>query len=217
VFFFTLFFGSILAGISYCGYGVYRRFVPTEAQNETSLGWDLVNDEDKTKVQMAFAHFTKALSLDPSLDSAIIGLGVYYYNKEKDEDNKKAETLFRHALDVNPRSGLAKLWLARLQVRRKDLEGALNLYTEAVDAGEPKIALKEKIEILMDQIDLHWSEVSERYRLANEAIKDITRLLLLSPNEPLLYTYRSSAYAALGRKAESDADHNKSKIVTNPN
>ena len=83
----------------------------------------------------AIVHYRSAVREDPSLITAIVDLGVCYYNLSVPEE---AERLFNLALAREPHQPFALFNLGIVHERRGDNKGALEYFHRALQASPPE-------------------------------------------------------------------------------
>jgi arylsulfatase A-like enzyme/Flp pilus assembly protein TadD len=154
--------------------------VPFE-RGENALAW--------SKPREALGEFGKALSLNPTFDQAALGLGRAHFLLGQDS---LAATSFELALDLNPRSFLARLALAKVYWRQ-------NLPAKA----EPELArvVKEHPELPEGHAD--YAIILAELRKYREAMPEFERALAMEYRDPVFYNYLGITYAELGEREKA--------------
>ena len=80
-------------------------------------------------------QFRAALAKDSTRTTAIVDMGVCYYNLG---DTEEAERLFNFALARDPHQAVALYNLGIVRERRNDFAGALSYYHRALESGPPE-------------------------------------------------------------------------------
>lgn len=119
---------------------------------------------------------------------------------------KNSETLFTHALKINPDSGLAHLNLGLYYREKKDYNKAIQVYTDGIqkEPGYYKLySNRGKVYIDQQQID--------------KAIADYNQCLKLVPNYGVALANRAAAYGMKKEYKKSLADLNKALEINSKN
>jgi len=174
-------------------------------------------------LQQAIDDFSRALQKDPKMYEILVNRG---YVRNDMQDAQAAVSDFEPALKVNPNNGIAHLGLAfsylQLHRSREALEetnkaekllgemGAthmarasayrqMRILDKAVQ--EYRVALKYS----PDDLKLHLALADALYhaRHYGQSVNELDAALKLSPDDPLIYANMASAYAQMGRRAET--------------
>lgn len=151
--------------------------VPFE-RGENFLAW--------AKPQQALPEFGKSLSLNPSFDQALLGLGRAHFMLGQD---KPAAESLELALHMNPRNFLARLALAKVYWRQ-------NLAAKA----EPELAqvVKEHPELPEGHAD--YAIVLAALGKYREAMPHFERALATEYRDPVLYNFLGISYGETGEQ-----------------
>ncbi|MGD1104148.1 MAG: sulfatase-like hydrolase/transferase [Terriglobia bacterium] len=154
--------------------------VPFE-RGENFLAW--------AKPQQALPEFGKALSLNPSFDQALLGLGRAHFMLGQD---KPAAESLELALHMNPRNFLARLALAKVYWRQ-------NLPAKA----EPELAqvVKEHPELTEGHAD--YAVILTKLGKYREAMPHFERALAADYRDPVLYNYLGISYGEMGEQEKA--------------
>jgi arylsulfatase A-like enzyme/Flp pilus assembly protein TadD len=154
--------------------------VPFE-RGENFLAW--------AKPREALPEFGKALSLNPTFDQALLGLGRAHFMLR--EDQPAAESL-ELALHMNPRNFLARLALAKVYWRQNVLAKA-----------EPELAqvVKEHPELAEGHAD--YAIVLAKLGKYREALPHFQRALAAEYRDPVFYNYLGVSYGELGEQRQA--------------
>ncbi len=170
-------------------------------------------------------YASRALAIDPTLAEAHAAMGLYHSNMQ---DSEKAETLYRHAIELNPNYDLAHEWLSSLLVGTgKTEEGVAEIrIAERLNplSNRPKIlsawtlyqaryldeALAKANELIELSPDLMQSYLQSANILTeigrhDEAVKCIETAIELEPESPLHFYVACFVYVRAGRHAEAEA------------
>jgi arylsulfatase A-like enzyme/Flp pilus assembly protein TadD len=167
--------------------------VPFE-RGENFLAW--------SKPQQALPEFGKALSLNPTFDQALLGLGRAHFLLGQD---KPAAESLELALHMNPRDFLARLALAKVYWRQ-------NLPAKA----EPELAqvVKEHPDVPEGHAD--YAIVLVTLRKYREAMPHFERALAAGYRDPALYNYLGISYGEMGEQ-EKAREAYKQAVALDPN
>ncbi len=151
--------------------------VPFE-RGENFLAW--------AKPQEALPEFGKALSLNPTFDQALLGLGRSHFLLGQD---KPAAESLELALHINPRDFLARLALAKVYWRQ-------NLPAKA----EPEL-----LEVVKDHPELpeghgDYAIVLVKLGKYQEAMPHFERAIALGYRDASLYNYLGISYGEMGNQ-----------------
>jgi len=124
-------------------------------------------------------NFLKALSLDPTLTDAYMGLGLYNYY-------------------VDTLSGLARVLRFFMGIPGGSKEEGIRQLRKAINAGELSPALAR----FYLALDLH--NYDQKY---NEALEVISPLAEKYPENPVFQLMRGDLYAKLNRKTQAEASY----------
>ena len=171
---------DLLAGLEETEPALY--VVPFE-RGENFLAW--------AKPQQSLPEFGKALSLNPTFDQALLGLGRAHFLLG--QDKPAAETL-ELALRMNPRNFLARLALAKVYWRQ-------NLPAKA----EPELAqvVKEHPELSEGHAD--YAVVLAGLGKYREAMPHFQQALAAGYRDPGFFNYLGIAYGEMGEQDKARA------------
>jgi len=166
---------ELLANVEHTDPALY--VVPFE-RGENFLAW--------AKPQEALPEFGKALSLNPTFDQALLGLGRAHFLLGQD---KPAAESLELALHINPRDFLARLALAKVYWRQ-------NLPAKA----EPELA-----EVVKDHPELpeghgDYAIVLVKLGKYQEAMPHFERAIALGYRDASLYNYLGISYGEMGNQ-----------------
>jgi tetratricopeptide (TPR) repeat protein len=198
----------------------YEAVMPKEANFPLLAGH--VHKQNEL-LQQAIDDFSRALQKDPKMFEALVNRG---YVRNDMQDAQAAIRDFEPALKMNPNSGIAHLGLAfsylQLHRSREALEetnkaakllgelGATHMARASAyrqmrvldkAVSEYRVALKYS----PDDLKLHLALADALFhaRHYTQSINELDASLRLSPDDPLIYANMASAYAQLGRRAET--------------
>jgi arylsulfatase A-like enzyme/Flp pilus assembly protein TadD len=156
--------------------------VPFE-RGENFLAW--------AKPQQALSEFGRALSLNPTFDQALLGLGRAHFLLGQD---KAAAESWELALHLNPRNFLARLALAKVYWRQ-------NLPAKA----EPELAqvVKEHPELPEGHAD--YAVVLAGLGKYREALPHFQQALAMEYRDPGFYNYLGISYGEMGEPDKARA------------
>jgi arylsulfatase A-like enzyme/Flp pilus assembly protein TadD len=166
--------------------------VPFE-RGENFLAW--------AKPQRALPEFGKALSLNPTFDQALLGLGRAHFMLRQDKPAAEALEL---ALHMNPRNFLARLALAKVYWRQ-------NLPAKA----EPELARVVRDNPEFPEGHADYAIILAELRKYREAMPEFERALALEYRDPVLYNYLGISYGEMGEQEKARAAYQQA-VELNP-
>ena len=166
--------------------------VPFE-RGENFLAW--------AKPQQALPEFGKSLSLNPTFDQALLGMGRAHFMLGQD---KPATESLELALHMNPKNFLARLALAKVYWRQ-------NLPAKA----EPELAqvVKEHPELAEGHAD--YAIILAKLARYREAMPQFERALALGSRGPALYNYQGISCEQTGEPNKAREAY-KQAVALNP-
>ena len=166
--------------------------VPFE-RGENFLAW--------AKPQQALPEFGKALSLNPTFDQALLGLGRAHFMLGQDQPAAESLEL---ALRMNPRNFLARLALAKVYWRQ-------NLPAKA----EPELAqvVKEHPDVIEGHAD--YAIILAKMGKYREAMPHFQHALDAEYRDPVLYNYLGISYGEMGEPGKA-RDAYQQAVALNP-
>jgi tetratricopeptide (TPR) repeat protein len=181
---------DLLAGLEKTEPALY--VVPFE-RGENFLAW--------AKPQQALPEFGKALSLNPTFDQALLGLGRAHFMLRQD---KPAAESLELALHLNPSDFLARLALAKVYWRQ-------NLPAKA----EPELAqvVKEHPELAEGHVD--YAIILAKLGKYREAMPHFRQALAVGSHDPALYNYQGISYEQTGEPDKAREAY-KQAVALNP-
>jgi tetratricopeptide (TPR) repeat protein len=168
-------------------------YVAPFERGENFLAWG--------KPQPALPEFGRALSLNPTFDQALLGLGRAHF--QLGQDKAAAESL-ELALHLNPRNFLARLALAKVYWRQ-------NLSAKA----EPELAqvVKEHPELPEGHAD--YAIVLAALGKYRGALPHFQQALAAEYRDPVFYNYLGISYGEMGEPDKARAAYQQA-VALNP-
>ena len=154
--------------------------VPFE-RGENLLAW--------AKPQQALPEFGRALSLNPTFDQALLGLGRAHFLLGQD---KPAAESLELALHLDPRNFLARLALAKVYWRQ-------NLPAKA----EPELAQVVKEHPELPEGNADYAIILAKLGKYREAMPHFERALAAQYRDAVLYNYLGISYGELGEPGKA--------------
>ena len=148
----------------------------------------------------ARAAAVKALELDPDLADAHTALGIV--KLEYDFDFAGAENALRRAIELNPNSALARVWLATHLV-------AANRPDEAIS----EIEIAQDLDPLSPAVAVNATFVYYLARHYEKAIEAGKESLELMPDHPMAHIFIGISYEMQGRFSEAIAELEKAREI----